>query len=43
MGKGLARRKEAGVHKEIKLRTRHELALEMLDGPGSLLPHAWTV
>ena len=28
------------MHKEIKLRTRHELALEMLDGQGSLLPHA---
>jgi len=31
----------AGVPKGIKLRTRHELALEMLDEHGALLPHAW--
>ena len=36
-----ARRKEAGVPNEIKLHTRHERALEILDGQGSLLPHAW--
>jgi SRSO17 transposase len=35
------RRKEAGVPKEIKFRTRHELALEMLDECGASLPHAW--
>jgi SRSO17 transposase len=39
--KGRARRKEAGVPKSIKFRTRHELALEMLDEQGPLLPHAW--
>lgn len=36
-----ARRKEAGVPKSIKLQTRQELALQMLDEQGSLLPHAW--
>jgi SRSO17 transposase len=36
-----ARRKEAGVPKSIKFRTRHELALEMLSEQGSLLPHTW--
>lgn len=35
------RRKKAGVPKEVRFRTRHELALEMLDGKGALLPHAW--
>lgn len=35
------RRKAAGVPKETKFRTRHELALEMLDEHGSLLPHSW--
>jgi SRSO17 transposase len=35
------RRKKAGVPKEVRFRTRHELALEMLDDKGSLLPHAW--
>jgi SRSO17 transposase len=35
------RRKKAGVPPEIRFRTRHELALEMLDQKGSLLPHAW--
>ncbi len=39
--KDRARRKAAGVPKTIKFRTRHELALEMLDEHGSLLPHAW--
>jgi SRSO17 transposase len=34
--------KTAGVpRKEIRLRTRHELALEMLDSKGQVLPHAW--
>jgi SRSO17 transposase len=36
-----ARRKGAGVPKAVKFRTRHELALEMLDEQGSLLPHSW--
>lgn len=35
------RRKRAGVPKEIKYRTRHELALEMLRVRGELLPHRW--
>jgi SRSO17 transposase len=39
--KDKARRKQAGVRPEIRFRTRHELALEMLDEKGSLLPHAW--
>jgi SRSO17 transposase len=36
-----ARRKEAGVPREITFQTRHELALEMLDEHGSVLPHSW--
>jgi SRSO17 transposase len=39
--KDRARRAQAGVPKATKFRTRHELALEMLDEHGSLLPHAW--
>jgi SRSO17 transposase len=35
------RRKQAGVPKEIRFRTRHELALEMLEEQGASLPHAW--
>ncbi len=35
------RRQKAGVPKEVRFRTRHELALEMLDERGPLLPHAW--
>jgi SRSO17 transposase len=35
------RRTEAGVPKEVKLRTRHQLALEMLDESGPSLPHSW--
>jgi SRSO17 transposase len=35
------RRKKAGVPKEVRFRTRHELALQMLDERGGLLPHAW--
>jgi SRSO17 transposase len=35
------RRKEAGVPKEVKFRTRHQLALEMLDESGPSLPHSW--
>ena len=35
------RREQAGVPREVRFRTRHELALEMLDEHGPLLPHAW--
>ena len=35
------RREEAGVPREVRFRTRHELALEMLDERGTLLPHRW--
>ena len=39
--KDRARRKAAGVPKEVRFQTRHEQALEMLDEQGDLLPHAW--
>jgi len=39
--KDRVRRKEAGVPKVIKFQTRHELALQMLEEQGSLLPHSW--
>lgn len=39
--KDRARCREAGVPDSIKFRTRHELALEMLDERGSQLPHRW--
>ena len=35
------RRQKAGVPAEVRFRTRHELALQMLDERGPLLPHAW--
>jgi len=35
------RRTKAGVPKAIRFRTRHQLALQMLDQRGPLLPHAW--
>lgn len=35
------RRHKAGVPTAVRFRTRHELALEMLDERGALLPHAW--
>ncbi len=35
------RRKKAGVPKEIRFQTRHDLALDMLRDQGTLLPHAW--
>jgi SRSO17 transposase len=35
------RRTKAGVPREVRFRTRHELALQMLDERGPLLPHAW--
>lgn len=39
--KDRARCKAAGVPKGTKFRTRHELALEMLEEHGPLLPHSW--
>ena len=39
--KDRSRCKAAGVPKTIQFRTRHQLALEMLDEHGLLLPHAW--
>jgi SRSO17 transposase len=35
------RRKKAGVPKDVRYRTRHELALEMLGRHGPVLPHGW--
>src|SRR5205085_6658596 len=35
------RRRKAGVPDAVRFRTRHELALEMLDERGGSLPHAW--
>jgi SRSO17 transposase len=35
------RRRKAGVPKTVRFRTRHELALEMLDEHGASLPHRW--
>src|SRR5258705_4549381 len=35
------RRAKAGVPREVRFQTRHELMLEMLDEHGSVLPHAW--
>jgi SRSO17 transposase len=35
------RREKAGVPKEIRYRTRHQLCLEMLDKHGGKLPHSW--
>jgi len=37
----LDRRQRAGVPKDVRCRTRHQLALDMLDQSGSHLPHAW--
>jgi SRSO17 transposase len=39
--KDKTRRTKAGIPKGARFRTRHELALAMLDEHGSLLPHAW--
>jgi SRSO17 transposase len=36
-----ARREEAGVPKDLRHRTRHRLALEMLQECGQALPHSW--
>lgn len=38
---GQRRRRKAGVPAAVRFRTRHELALEMLDGSGPALPHGW--
>jgi len=35
------RRRKAGVPKGVCFRTRHQLALEMLDEHGQALPHSW--
>ena len=35
------RREKCGVPKEVRYRTRHELALEMLQAHGAHLSHAW--
>src|SRR4051794_39847984 len=35
------RRRRAGVPRAVRFRTRHQLALEMLDEHGTALPHAW--
>jgi SRSO17 transposase len=35
------RRAKAGVPKQVRFRTRHELALALLDEHGPALPHAW--
>jgi SRSO17 transposase len=39
--KDRARRKRCGIPRAVRYRTRHELALEMLDETGPLLPHGW--
>jgi SRSO17 transposase len=35
------RREKAGVPKQVRFRTRHQLCLEMLAQHGKTLPHAW--
>ena len=35
------RRRKAGVPRAVRFRTRHQLALEMLDEHGQALPHGW--
>jgi SRSO17 transposase len=35
------RRKKAGIPKDVRYRTRHQLCLEMLAQHGELLPHTW--
>ena len=35
------RRKKAGIPKEVRYRTRHQLCLEMLETHGEKLPHSW--
>ena len=35
------RRKKCGIPRQVRFQTRHELALEMLQEHGPLLPHCW--
>jgi SRSO17 transposase len=39
--KDTQRRAKCGVPREVRFRTRHQLALEMLGQRGAQLPHAW--
>src|SRR5438067_1107194 len=39
--KDRARRKRCGIPRAVRYRTRHELALEMLEETGPRLPHGW--
>jgi SRSO17 transposase len=39
--KDRARRQRCGIPRAVRYRTRHELALEMLQQTGPLLPHGW--
>ena len=39
--KDSARRRQCGIPKKVRFRTRHELALEMLTEQGAVLPHSW--
>src|SRR5882724_4245525 len=35
------RRRQAGLPRDVRFRTRHQLALDLLDQHGQVLPHAW--
>jgi SRSO17 transposase len=35
------RRRKAGVPRDVRFRTRHQLALDLLDEHGKALPHGW--
>jgi SRSO17 transposase len=39
--KNKTRRKRCGVPEDLRYQTRHELALEMLEQRGAMLPHGW--
>jgi SRSO17 transposase len=39
--KDKSRRKKCGVPKEVRFKTRHAMALEMLDESAAHVPHAW--
>jgi SRSO17 transposase len=39
--KDYTRRKTCGVPEDLRYQSRHELALEMLDQRGAVLPHSW--
>lgn len=39
--KDSSRRRQCGIPKQVRFRTRHELALEMLADQGAVLPHGW--